>query len=293
MARAALDQKSLPNIACPTRLREKRIWRLIFDRNPLFALFGDKLAAKDWMVQRAPGLLAARTLWSVRDVADLPPDALRAGIVIKANNGWNQNLFLHETPDNTTAIKAVIAHWLSEPYRERHGKRYWPSSELVVFGEEVVVSQSGPLIDFNVFCCNGTAAFAVVTVGEKTRDERIAYFSAQGQRITSIMEEPTYQRDWLPLDFPLPARFADAVTMAAKLSEGIDFVRVDIMALDDRLYACEMSPLPGTGAYDTTRLFREWNASWDLRQAWFMQNRRRGMLEHYRQILGRRFGARI
>jgi hypothetical protein len=77
---------------------------------------------------------------------------------------------------------------------------------------------------------------------EKTEDERIAYFTADGQRITSIMHEPTYQRNWLPLDFVAPVGYAEAAKAAAALSVGIDFMRVDIMIANNRPYACEMSP---------------------------------------------------
>lgn len=291
MARTAYRQRTLPNIAVPTRFREKRIWRLIFDQNPLFHLFGDKLATKEWMKQRAPGLEVARTLWSVTSVSELPLDALRAGIVVKANSGCNQNLFLGTGQVDPASIKEIISQWLRLPYNEKYGRRYWPNPTQRVFGEEAIISENGPLVDVNFFCCNGKVYFAVVTVGEKTEDERIAYFTADGQRITSIMHEPTYQRNWLPLDFVVPVGYAEAAKAAAALSVGIDFMRVDIMIANNRPYACEMSPFPGYGQYDTTALYKDWIKNWDIRLTWFVTQPKSGLTERYRKALGRRLGA--
>lgn len=291
MARTAYRQRTIPNIAVPTHFREKRIWRLIFDQNPLFHLFGDKMATKEWMQQRAPGLDAARTLWSITSISELPADALRAGIVVKANSGCNQNLFLATDPEDPASIKALMSEWLLAPYTEKHGGRYWPNPTQKVFGEEVIISENGPLIDVNFFCCDGRVHFAVVTIGEKTDDERIAYFTAEGQRITSIMHEPGYQRDWLPLDFAVPVGYAEAARAAADLSVGIDFIRVDIMIANNRPYACEMSPFPGYGYYDTTALYKNWIKYWDIRLTWFVQQPKNGFMERYRKALGRRLGG--
>jgi hypothetical protein len=291
IARTAYRQRALPNIAVPKRFREKRTWRLIFDQNPLFHLFGRKMAAKEWMLKRAPGLAAARTLWSVRSVSELPLDALRAGIVIKADSGWNQNRFLETDPVDVASIKTLIGEWLRAPQTDKYGGRYWPKAAQKVFAEEMIVNLDGPLVDLNFFCCDGKVDFGVLTVGEKTADERIAYFTEDGQRIISIMHERGYRRAWLPLDFAVPAGYAEAAKAAAELSAGIDFIRVDIMVANGRPYACEMSPFPGEAGYDTTALYKSWVKNWDIRRTWFVSQPKNGFLERYRQALGRRLGA--
>jgi hypothetical protein len=249
------------------------------------------MAAKEWMTQRAPGLDAARVLWSVKSVSELPVDALRAGIVIKADSGWNQNLFLGTDPVDFAPIKTLIGTWLRAPQTDKYGGRYWPNAEQKVFAEEMIVNKDGPLVDINFFCCNGNVDFAVVTVGEKTDGELIAYFTEDGQRITSIMRERGYQRKWLPLEFAVPDGYAEAAEAAAVLSAGIDFIRVDIMIANGRPYACEMSPFPGEAGYDTTALYKNWVKNWDIRRTWFVSQPKHGLLERYRKALSRRLAA--
>lgn len=291
MAKTAYRQRALPNIAVPKRFREKRIWRRIFDQNPLWQLFGCKMAAKEWMLQHAPGLHASRTLWSVKSVSELRHGALQAGIVLKADSGWNQNLFLDRQPLDFTSIKSLVGDWLRAPQAERFGARYWPDTMQQVFAEELIFDPDCPLVDINFFCCNGVVHFSVATVGEKTDQELIAYFTKDGERITSIMHETGYQRGWLPFDFKLPTGYAEAVECAANLSVGIDFIRVDIMLANGQPYACEMSPFPGEGGYDTTVLYKNWVKNWDIRRTWFISQPKLGLMEPYRLALCRRLAA--
>lgn len=290
MARTAYRLRALPNIAVPKQFREKRIWRLIFDDNPQWHSFGRKMATKEWMQQRAPGLVAARTVWSVQSASELPPNGLRAGIVIKADSGCDKNLFLAEDPVDTASIKRMIADWLRAPHTEKYGARYWPDTPQEVFAEELIIDQAGPLVDINFFCRDGVVDFAVLTIGEKTDHEKIAYFTPEGQRITSIMLERGYQREWLSLDFAVPAGYAEATRAAAALSAGLDFVRVDIMVANGQPYACEMSPYPGVAHYDATALFKTWVTNWDIRRTWFMRQPQHGFMERYRNALARRLG---
>lgn len=291
MARTAFGQRALPNIACPKRFREKRTWRLIFDQNPLWHLFGRKMATKDWMTARASGLHASRTLWSIDSLSDLPPGAFRAGMVVKAGSGCMKNLFLFTDPIDIGPIRSLIEKWLRAPQTDRYSGRYWPKTPQKVFAEELLVSDDGPLIDLNFFCCNGKVHFAVLTVGEKTDEEKIAYFTADGQRIPSIMCERGYRRSWLPLEFSVPGAYSAAAKAAAELSAGIDFVRVDVMVVNGRAYACEMSPFPGEGGYDRTALFRSWVKNWDIRRTWFVSQPKHGFMERYRRALERHLGA--
>ena len=52
-----------PNIAFPSRYHDKMLWRKIFDHNPLFVTFCDKLATKEYVRARAPGIRMPATLW--------------------------------------------------------------------------------------------------------------------------------------------------------------------------------------------------------------------------------------
>jgi hypothetical protein len=293
VARTAVRQKCIPNIAAPRLFREKRIWRLMFDDNPIFPVLVDKVAAKTWMVQRSPDLSAARILWAGEDPAEIPAEALEGGVVLKTNHGCGYNIFLATPPAERRTIETRLQLWLDTPYGEREGMRCWRYIRRQVFSEELLASADGtPLIDLNFYCCDGHVSFAVVTVGEKTEAERIAYFTPDGKRIEAVMHEPRYRRDWLPMDFELPSVFQQAVQIASRLSSGLDFVRVDLMCVADKLYAGEMTLFPGVGPYIESPFIRRWVDDWDLRKAWFLRSAQHGLARIYRDALQRRLDCR-
>jgi hypothetical protein len=285
--RTALRLRRLPNVAVPKSFREKRMWRLIFDRNPLFVMFGDKLATKVWMTDRAPALTSVPTIWVANNADEIPENFFASEVVIKANRGCNQNIFLDHTSYSRDEILNTLHQWLKNTHREKHGRKYWPQLQQKIFAETVIPSDPGALLDFNLFCCDGKVLFTVVTVGEKTGEEKIAYFSPSGERILAIQNIRSYMRNWLPLDFALPQCFGQAVQAAALLTQSIDFVRVDIMCANETLYACEMTPFPSVGAYMQTAFVEAHMQAWDLEKSWFMQTGQTAFTQAYQQALRR------
>jgi hypothetical protein len=59
-----------------------------------------------------------------------------------------------------------------------------------------------------------------------------------------------YDADYLPLyadEVPRPARYEEMLSVAERLGEGIDFVRVDLYASDDWVHVGELTLYPGGG----------------------------------------------
>ena len=260
---------------------------MFFDANPLFAMFGDKLLAKAWMARHVPELELASTLWVADTLADFRQQTLSQQSVIKLSRGCAKNLFLDNDNWEKTRIEAILKGWLRQSYRELLGRRFGPKTDKRIFAEAIISKDREHILDLNFFCCGGKVLFVVATTGEKTRHERVAYFAPDGRRIGSVEQDPAYRRNWLPPDFALPECYDQALKAAETLSRSIDFVRVDLMCADGRLFACEMTPFPGIGAYMQTALVEASMRSWDLRQSWFMQARHKGFMHLYQQALWR------
>ena len=77
---------NVPDLARPRTYPELMLWRKIFDRNPLFVTFTDKLAAKDYIRSRAPELPTPKTLWAGDAAVDIPPEILSGDVIVKTNN---------------------------------------------------------------------------------------------------------------------------------------------------------------------------------------------------------------
>ncbi|MEL7027446.1 MAG: hypothetical protein AAGO57_09500, partial [Pseudomonadota bacterium] len=89
----ALKAGRLARVSKPETADEKFLWRKIFDRDPRFPVFSDKLAAKDWVASLGLPIDIPKTFWIGTDAAAIPRAELRPGRVLKTNNATSTNLF--------------------------------------------------------------------------------------------------------------------------------------------------------------------------------------------------------
>ncbi|MCX7685249.1 MAG: hypothetical protein N2Z67_08285 [Acetobacteraceae bacterium] len=258
-----------PDVARPALLSERMLWRKLFDRNPLFVTFADKLATKDWIAARCPGLAIPRTLWRGTDPAAIPPSLLRPGVVIKANHGSGFNLFLRESVPPRAEVEALARRWLATGFGRSRGEWHYTRVRREIFVEELLGRPETPLFDITVRAGGGRVAYGTVLLHAKTPAERSSAFDPEGRPI----HQPNRKRSPpLPPGTPLPAAYARAVEAARLLSREVDFARFDFLACGEELYAGEITLFPGSGMHDPQEpalslVLR----AWDMRNSWFLQ----------------------
>ena len=103
-----------PNIATPVLYNEKMLWRKIFDHNPLFEVFCDKLATKDYIQGICPDLKVPATLWVEADPESAFRHPLQADMVVKANHGCNFNFFTNAS--DVSDYRQKIQRWYDKTY---------------------------------------------------------------------------------------------------------------------------------------------------------------------------------
>src|SRR5262245_32416888 len=69
--------RRMPNVACPRIQPERMLWRKIFDRNPLYRLMVDKLAVRELVRARCPGLAMSEIVWVGTEAGQIPDAFLR------------------------------------------------------------------------------------------------------------------------------------------------------------------------------------------------------------------------
>lgn len=272
--RYRLRQGRWADLARPRRYTELAQWRKVFDRNPQFPVFSDKLAAKEWIATRFPDLAMTEVVWVGARYQDVPDRYLSPEFVIKLNNTSSANYFPHRQGTSrdsfTRAVKSwqggPVRRWLGQASRQEWG--YLPVQPKV-FVERRIMAE--PLIDFSVRACNGKSLVVACATGLKTDAVRLAYFWPDGTRIDS---SGTADRDDLDTAFQIPPRFAEAMQVAERISRGFDFLRVDFLAAGDQLFVGEVTLYPSSGftndAARTEIVYRHWLEGIDL--AWPLQS---------------------
>jgi hypothetical protein len=281
-----------PRIALPRRYHEKMLWRRIFDTNPQFTLFLDKLAAKDFITSRVPELKIPETLWVGAALDLAPPELIQDQVVIKTNHGCSYNYFPGRENLSWDELCRLFKGWMSEPF----GKELWEwghfNIERKVFIERLVPVAAGQLLlDISIECTDGVAAYGYITVHQKTENKKLNNYAVNGEQITLFSKyiEASYR---LPEGLNVKANYLAAVAFAERISQGSDYLRVDFLGNGEDLYGGEITVYPMGGRFKATpdgltggdTLV---NAQWDLRKTWFLNNPQRGWKRWYAWALDR------
>ena len=284
-----------PDVAFPRRYHEKIYWRKVFDRNPLFADFSDKLKTKAWFSNNFPSLAVVPPLWTGTrlDAAALALIA-KGDVVLKGNHGSGFNLFPADFAKGMPFVKKTARRWMSRNFARRYYQPAYRTADRVLFLEPLIRHDDAPVVDYYVRAAMGKVLAVSVLINAKRDGQKYGYFDEAGRRLAHL--EPRTSKNTLPPDFVPPANYAAAMAHARLISREFDFLRIDFMSNGQELYAGEVTVYPNAGmtraddnpATDINALTNE---GWDLRNSHFLSQRNPSFfLEHYKLRLGAALG---
>ena len=274
-----------PNIANPRTVQEKFLWRKIFDHNPLFTEVQDKLGAKEYARQRAPGIGIPATLWVGTDLADAPDAVLRAPGVLKPNQNCGKVVFLPAPDLDRDALRHEAALWLRHGYGKRKGEWAYKNIPPRLFIEEKMENTSGAgLYEIKVYFCSGKPTHAVCFTDRFSDGAASMVVMPDGTRNETLLANATPHGL-----FEVDPAFAEAVRVGRILAHGFDCMRVDFLVADGALYFGEFTvyPVSGFPTIQDRAILAEWSASWDLRKSWFLSTPQTGLRGLYARRLRR------
>lgn len=236
-----------PNLATPLKFAGLMQWRKLFDHNPQFVVFSDKLATKEWIAARLPELPMAETLWVGDRPEDIPDALLVPGNVAKTNNGSGQNYFPHRKLLPREAVNRLFRRWQRATALRRvagwlDNAQEWAYRRVTprIFVERHI-DPDDELVDIAVRVMGGTPLLVSCALDFKTDATTLGYFWPDG----SLLDAPRVNT--LPAGFTLPVHFTEAVRLATELGQGADYLRIDFLASGGKLHAGEITCYPASG----------------------------------------------
>lgn len=281
----------LPNPAYPRSYVEKMLWRKIFDRDPRFVTFTDKLASKAYIAERAPALPIPRTLWTGTSIADAPASLLVGPVIVKVNNGWASNIAVaHGHPPMAELLPATRKMMTARQRKDEWA--YRPIVPRLFIEEQLPLDHATLPTDIKVYMACGVAA-NVWTVDKI--EGRSLTLADDGSALPG--RDSDYPRDdqALPHSPALAALVREAAAWAAILSADVDFLRVDFLVSGGRLYAGELTVYSSSGTERLANSEQERRLAWlwDLRESHFLKQRHRGLKGLYAKALRAAESSRI
>lgn len=207
---------------------------------------------------------------------------------MKTNHGSGFNYFIRDGQFDYDELTAKVKRWLDNyPYGSKKGEWGYSQIKPKVFVERLLSCDTyvEPLwISLHAFF--GVTILAWIGIGENRQPRWAALFDPKGQRYFSPSHGYSEPDRRLPDEFSLPSGFHEAVNYTAKLGAEIDYVRLDFLCCNDKIYGSEFTfyPLAGFLKYDeeiSTNLTR----AWDITRSWFLTKKQQGWRGIYAENL--------
>lgn len=207
--------------------------RKLFDRDPRFPLFADKVAVKAIVAAKLGQEWVTPTWWQGRTL----PHQIHwpTPFVVKARHGCGQHVFVRAEGFDWQEIRRRAHGWT----RARYG--VWLDEWL--YGEiepgllvEAFIGEGGTLpIDYKLFVFGGRVAFVQVHLGRE-HDHRWVVMDPAWRQVSNGGRAP-----------PSPRSLPAMIEAAETLSSGFDFVRIDFYDVAGKPRFGEMTFYPGSG----------------------------------------------
>lgn len=250
----------MPNVIRPKTFNEKMQRRILFDRNPRLVVFSDKLQARGFVQSRMGNDELLPTLYAIVDSpAEISHLNLPLKFVMKSNHGSGMvEIFKDSSAIPPGELEALASEWLRRNFFDSTQEWAYKNIRSRIMFEELLEADGEVPDDYKLFCFDGEPRFLYVAKDRLVKLKTNFYDLNMNQLPVSV-EVEGHVVDNFPEKIEAPPNFDRMLAIARRLSEGIDFVRVDLYNLGGRIRFGELS------VYCANGLMKCNPPEWDLK----------------------------
>lgn len=236
------------NLDNPQTFNEKLQWLKLYDRNPEYTIMVDKYKVRDYIKEKIGEeyLIPLIGVWDNPD--DIDFDALPDKFVLKCNHnsGLGMCICKDKSKLNIENVKSELKKGLAQDYYLTG--REWPYKNVPrkIIAEKYMTdtSDSSDFTDYKFFCFNGYVDCVMVCLERSSGDTKFYFFN----RNWNLKRLNTRGKN-APDGFTIskPSQMDKMFEIAAKLSKGLPFVRIDLYQSNDHIYFGEITFFPDSG----------------------------------------------
>lgn len=250
----------------PRSFYDKIFWMSANSDTSLWTALADKIKVREYVAERCGEGILPELYATYGSAADIDFDVLPDAFAIKTNNGCASNYLVRSKASaDLEAIRSGLTRWLRFPYGELTGQLHYAKIPPRILAEELLFQSDDPhamLVDYKFYCFDGEPRYCFAVSNRRLEE---------GNAHAKMM----YDLDWKPLASAFkagtelapverPARLKDMIDVAARLSEDIPFVRVDLYEVDGAVRFSEMTFMPGLNSGFTEEFQRAMGRSISL-----------------------------
>jgi len=251
-----------PNILEPNSFNEKVLHKKLFDRDKRIPLTTDKITVRDFVIDKLKtDEHLVDLLWIGEDV-NVPFETFPDNYIIKPSNSSGRYIIVRDGEANEWEITESVKTWLEQTWGQ--DREEWGYSELKpkILVEPLLMNSDGSLAwDYKFHMFNGKCHMFYVDVDRDKAIKRSCYELPWKRLNITVTGRP------MGRDFPRPDNFDEMLQIAEKLSEGFDFVRIDLYNVNGKIYFGEMThyPASGSGVIEPVEYDYELGKKWKIK----------------------------
>ncbi len=236
------------NFKNPKGFCEKLQWLKIYNRHPEYGPLVDKLAVRDHIdEQLGEGhMFPLLGRWDSFD--DIDFSTLPNQFVIKCNHDSGSTKVIKDksslTEKDFDELRNHFSVRLKQDYFYAGREFQYKGIKPCIIAEEFMIDESDPeksIEDYKFFCFNGEPKVMFVATDRST-DCKFDFFDMDFNHLDIFNIHANSDKQ-----IPKPAMFEEMKEIAAKLSKGMKFVRIDLYELGGKIYFGEYTFFHGGG----------------------------------------------
>ena len=234
-----------PRLFRPRLFSEKIQWRKLFEPDPLFEIFSDKLATRAYVAERAAPELLVPLLWSGDDPDRIPFDRLEAPYVVKSSHASGHVVLVADAAAlDAPAIRSQARGWLLHCQATRLVEPGYRRVVPRILVERMLLLSDGTRpLEHRCFVFDGRLRLIQTTLPDANGVMRHgAFHTAQWERLPWLLLSPRH-----PGPFPRPAMLDRMILLAEQIGAGQAHLRVDCYDLGDSLRVGELTVYSWSG----------------------------------------------
>lgn len=228
----------------PRTFNEKIQWLKLYNHMPLYTQLVDKYNVRDYVKEKIGEEYLTKCYGVYLRFEDIDFDKLPNKFVIKCTHDCGSVVLCDsKSKIDKSKIGKKLNSALSRNYY--YQGREWPYKNVIprIIVEEYLEDHTtNDLYDYKFFCFNGVPKVLFVSIGRQAGNLQLNFYDLEFNKLPFERGYPNFDKR-----IPKPKNFEKMIELAAKLSEGIPFVRVDFYDFEDRIVFGEMTFSPGGG----------------------------------------------
>lgn len=230
---------------------EKILWRMIYDRNPIYTELSDKIKVRNYIKQKIGDKYLTKLYKVFEKSSEINFEDLPEKFIIKCNHDCGSSKLINKS--EKIDIKKIKKFYKSKMKINLYLTNYeWHYKNISprILVEEVLENLDGSeLVDYKFHCFNGRIELIQVANSNHTGNN---IYDKNFNLLDINYYTPNYS------NIEKPKNLNEMLSIAQELSKGYSYIRVDLYSLSDgRIKFGELTFTPGAGMLNWKP--EEWN----------------------------------